>query len=123
MEIINGNQIPEQPRKRYDRSLSGNLYLGAMLILVGLLWLFHNIGIVNNWVFDMLFSWQMLLIVIGGYFLATRRWATGAIIGGLGLIFFIMNAFDIYISVSKIILPSVVIAIGLSILLSYRQRN
>lgn len=120
MEVINENKMPENPRRgdRNDVTLRGNIYLGVVLVLIGFLWLFRNMGWVGYGIWDTLMSWQMLLVVIGGYLLVVKKWAAGIIVGGVGVLFVFMDILDVYISVSKVILPVVVIAVGVSLLVT-----
>ena len=124
MDILNDNGIPQpqKPQKR-DTTWGGNLYLGVILILVGVVWLFYNFDMISYRFFDILFSWQMLVVVIGGYLIAVKRYSAGIIIGALGVLFVLMDAFDIHISVSKIVLPAVVIAIGISLLITFLNKK
>ena len=117
MEIINENKMPENnPRKekKADSSLTGNIYLGVILICVGALWLFKNLGWIGYGVWDFFISWQMLLVVIGGYLLAVRKWVAGAVIGGIGILGLFMDFLTMRISMG----PLVVIAIGLAIVIT-----
>lgn len=123
MEILNENHIPQGNHRGSsncckDPKRCGNIYLGVMLIATGLLWLFHNIGFIGSGVFNIIFSWEVLMIVLGGYMLAIRRYTMGAIIGGVGLLFLITSAFNIHISFSKVVLPIIIIAIGISLIVS-----
>lgn len=120
MEVMNGNPAPQQPQRKGGKpdNKGGYLFLGILLIAIGLVWLFHNFGIIRPHIFDILFSWQMLMVVIGGYLLSVRQYAPGGIVGGLGLLFLLVDAFNINISFTKVVLPSIVIALGASLLIS-----
>ncbi len=123
MEIINDNRMPEdnfrnRDRRERDVAMGGHIYLGIMLVLVGVLWLFYNFGWVGYRVWDFLISWQMLLIAIGGYLLAIRKWTAGIIVGALGVLFVLVDMLDVYVNVWKIALPSVIIVLGISLLVS-----
>lgn len=96
----------------------GNIFLGAALMATGVLWLLYNFHVMPWCVFDVIFSWQMLLVVIGGYLIASRKYVAGAITGGLGLIFVLTDVFNICIPTGKVILPVVIIAIGLAVILT-----
>ena len=58
---------------------SRNLFLGVTLIVVGVLWMMNNLELLSDSLFDVVFSWQMLLVLIGGYLLALRKWLAGGI--------------------------------------------
>ena len=62
---------------------SRNLFLGVTLIVVGVLWMMNNLELLSDSLFDVVFSWQMLLVLIGGYLLALRKWLAGGIVAGL----------------------------------------
>lgn len=59
---------------------SRNLFLGVTLIVVGVLWMMNNLELLSDSLFDVVFSWQMLLVLIGGYLLALRKWLAGGIV-------------------------------------------
>ena len=41
------------------------LATAAVFIIVGLLYLGRNFGLIDSYLFDILVSWQMLLVVVG----------------------------------------------------------
>lgn len=115
MEVM--NPMPsEKPDK--DVMRSRNIFLGLTFIVIGLLWLFNNLDMIPNSVFDVLISWQMLLVVIGGFLLSQEKWVAGGIITVLGVFFVASDLFGLDIPVKKVILPVVFIAAGISIVLS-----
>lgn len=120
MEVIDEKQIPEQRgrKKREDTTLAGRIYLGAILIVTGLFWLFRNMDIISYTTFGTLFSWQMLLVVVGGYLLVVRRWISGVIVGGLGVLFLFFDVFGVNLSFSSIILPILIMATGVALIVS-----
>ena len=123
MEILNENPAPQQRHKqgypkKSDPSTTGNIYLGVILILAGLLWLSYNFRWISYGVFDVIFSWQMLLTLIGGYLLAIRKWTAGIIVGGIGMLFLMIEVLDIHVSLSKVILPVIIMAIGIGLIIS-----
>ncbi len=125
MEIINDNRVPREPKRGRGDSgnTGGNIFLGAALMATGLFWLLYNFDVLPYCVFDAVFSWQMLLVVIGGYLIASRKYIAGGIVGTLGLVFVIADMFDICISMSKVALPAVIIAIGAAIILTKLGRK
>lgn len=118
MEVINDSRLPEQPHRKGETNIAGNIYLGIILVAIGVIWLFYNTGWIGYGLFNALFSWQMLLVAAGGYLLAVRRWSAGAIIGGLGVFFVVMDALDISLSFNKIVLPILVMAAGIALIVS-----
>lgn len=114
MEIIE-NKTPA-PAKRAIVS-AANIYLGSVLILSGLIWMFYNLDVVGRRFFTAVFSWEMLLVAAGGYLLALRRWALGGIVTAAGLLFVLSKHFGFHIPVGEIILPCVLIALGVAFLI------
>lgn len=118
MEIIDGNRLPERQPKRKEAPLAGNIYLGTVLVAIGLVWLLYNLHWISYGVFSFLFSWPMLLIVIGGYLLALRRRSAGLIIGGLGALFLVLTHLNITMSMGKIVFPVLLVAAGIALITS-----
>ena len=85
MEVINDSRLPEQPHRKGETNIAGNIYLGIILVAIGVIWLFYNTGWIGYGLFNALFSWQMLLVAAGGYLLAVRRWSAGVIIGNTSI--------------------------------------
>lgn len=112
MEITNRN------KNCRDNSCGRNIYLGVFLIATGALWLMRNLGLISGEVFNILISWESLLIVIGGFLMAMRNWISGAVIALTGVCFMILNILNVPVSFGKVILPAILIAIGISILAS-----
>jgi len=118
MEVINDSRPPQRPQKRKEGNLAGNIYLGGILVAIGLIWLLYNIGWIGYGLFHALFSWQMLLVATGGFLLALRRWGAGLLTGGLGILFMAMDVLNIHLSFSKIVLPVLLMAAGIALIIS-----
>ena len=116
MELVNKKQ-------RRVNSLDGgrNTFIGSVLVAAGVVWLLGNTGVVGPAFFDAVFSWQTLMIVIGGYLLCTRNYVAGGTIAGLGALFLAADLLDIHISFHRIILPVLLIVAGLAVLLRRTQ--
>ena len=110
MEVINDSRLPEQPHRKGETNIAGNIYLGIILVAIGVIWLFYNTGWIGYGLFNALFSWQMLLVAAGGY--------AGVMSGGLGVFFVVMDALDISLSFNKIVLPILVMAAGIALIVS-----
>lgn len=120
MEIINENPEPQQPsastNKGNMRQIGTKIYFGVILIILGILWLCDNFDLIGSNIWDVIFSWQMLITIIGGFLLSLKQWAWGGIITAIGASLLIIEEFHIDISIGKIILPLCVIAAGLALL-------
>ena len=92
--------------------------LGIILMFFGILLLAENIGIINTPVSHVIFSWQMLLIVIGSLGLINRRGVqpTSIILIGIGVFFLIPDIFNVTFDVGRLFLPFIFVIIGVSIL-------
>lgn len=108
MEIINGNNRPAADCRRQ--------YLGCVFIAAGLLWLLNNLDILGEKAFSMIFSWQTLLVLIGGYLLAVKARVAGWILIGIGAFFMVTQWLHIDLPVNKIVLPILIIVLGVTFL-------
>lgn len=126
MEIINGGKMPESNPKasrKNDTTILGGIFLGSVLVLMGLLWLGYNMDWIGYAAFDAIFSWRMLLVVVGGYLLAVRQWTSGIIVGCTGLLFVLFNIMDISVSFCKIVLPVIIVVAGAIIIVSKLRKS
>ena len=89
---------------------SRNLFLGVTLIVVGVLWMMNNLELLSDSLFDVVFSWQMLLVLIGGYLLALRKWLAGGIVAAVGLCLLLIDQLDWHIPLDKIAVPTILFA-------------
>lgn len=119
MEVINkqdrNNASPQQPRAQH-------IYLGIALIAVGAIWMLYNFDVIGYRFFDIFFSWEMLLLVIGGYLLSLKKWAAGGILVAVGAFFMATNLLGIHIPFDKVVLPLLCIVAGLAVILTRKYR-
>jgi predicted membrane protein len=95
---------------------------GIIVILAGLLLLAFNFDILSGDIRHIVFSWQMLLIVIGLVSLMTSESRTpGLILVFIGGFFIIPEIFDFHISFVKIFWP--VLLIGIGVLILFRKAH
>lgn len=107
MEVIKNNN------GRNDRYL----YLGVVLIAAGLVWLLKNTDVISYSLFDIIFSWEVMMVLIGGYLLLQERYFVGMLLTVVGLIFLFANILNLSVMFNKIALPVVVMTIGVSFLM------
>lgn len=122
MEVINSNSNQTDRSQSPAKPWAHHLYLGLALIAVGGVWLLYNFDVIGYKFFDIFFSWEMLLLVIGGYLLTMKKWAVGGIVALVGAFFMLANVLDIYIPFDKVVLPLLCIVAGLAIILTRRNR-
>lgn len=102
-----------------SRRKKGLLLGGLILVTLGTLLLLHRLFILN---FET--SWPLLLVVIGvGLFLINRRTWTGWILGGIGVILFVVNFviefFPEFEAWSDLVGPIILLIIGILLLYRY----
>ena len=69
MEIINGNNRRDVDGA-FKRPAAGSIYLGSLLVAVGIFWLLYNVGVMGYGLFSGIFSWMVLFVAAGGYSLS-----------------------------------------------------
>lgn len=79
----------DTPQKAHGHSRQGGLALAAILILAGIILFARQLGYINDNVYHVIKSWQMLLIVLGGLSLIGKRYYNGIVLIGIGLFFMI----------------------------------
>ncbi len=118
MEITNPSDRPQGAFRPQPR----HLYLGLALMAVGAVWMLYNFDVIGYRFFDVFFSWEMLLIVLGGYLLTLKRWTVGGIVAAVGAFFLLTDLLHLHIPFDKVILPALCILIGLAVILTPRRR-
>lgn len=80
-------QIDKKSGRRHY--ISDLIVLAVALILTGLVMVGYRTGYISEYIYKICISWQMLLIVLGVWSLARRRWSNGALLLGAGGFFMI----------------------------------
>ncbi len=109
---------PEQIKRKRGNSA---LYTGLFIILLGVIWLLRKAGVhLPGWIF----SWQMILIIIGVSIGVGNSFKNAAswILIGIGTIFLINDIYFIPYEVRQYFWPVLVIAIGLIIIFKPKSR-
>ncbi|HAN79327.1 MAG TPA: hypothetical protein DCQ31_16955 [Bacteroidales bacterium] len=100
------------------------IYLGAALILMGAAVMASNFNILPYFIEDAIFSWQMFLILLGSYFIFTKRnKTTGFILLAVGVFFIIPELFDLSFSFKRIFWPVILVVVGLTMILGHKSRS
>ena len=107
-----------------SRGKRGQLMGGLVLVTLGALLLLHRLVILNFYTT----SWPILLVAIGlGLFLINRRTWAGWIIGGIGVILFVVNFVIVFFpdveAWSDLVGPIILVIIGILLLYRYSHKG
>jgi len=96
---------------------TGRAILGIVLILIGIAFVGKTFDIFPHNITHYIFSWQMILIVLGIIFITSdHNRTTGWILLAVGLVFLIPDIIDVSYPVRRIFWPSLLILIGVLII-------
>lgn len=91
-----------------------SLVFGLIVLLLGLVWLMRNFGMISEYTWDIIFSWQMLLIAIGVINITNdSSRGIGWILIAIGGFFLVSDIFDLPTSFRNVFWPALLILIGL----------
>ncbi len=100
-----------------QKKIHGRSILGIILVLIGLVMIARSLNIFPSELADDLFSWPMILVVLGIIFLSSKsNNTTGWILLIIGTIFLLPRITDLPYSFREVFWPVVFIGIGLLIL-------
>ncbi len=106
---------------RHGRNSSNRLVIGIVLVIAGLFLFLRNTNIFPVFIEDILFSWQMLLIVIGLIITVGGANRTpGIILMAVGGFFLIPDLFNEIFGMYRIFWPAFFIAAGILIIFAGR---
>ena len=106
-----------------SRGKKGQLMGGLVLLTLGSLFILDRLLILSIYT-----SWPLLLVAVGlGIFLTNPHTLAGWIVGGIGVILFVVNFFiDFFPSVeawSDLVWPTILIIIGVLLLYRYYHKG
>jgi predicted membrane protein len=91
-----------------------SLVFGLLVLGLGFAWLLHNFGWIGDRAWDVIFSWQMLLIAIGIINIANdSSRGIGWILIAIGGFFLVSDYYDLPTSFRHVFWPALLIVIGL----------
>jgi len=94
-----------------------SLVFGLLVLGLGFAWLLRNFGMISEEVWDVIFSWQMLLIAIGIVNISNdANRGIGWILIAIGGFFMISEYYDLPTSFRHIFWPALLIIIGLTLI-------
>jgi predicted membrane protein len=105
-----------------------SLVFGLLVLGLGFVWLLHNFGIIGERAWDVIFSWQMLLIAIGVVNIANdSNRGFGWILVAIGGFFMVSEYYDLPTSFRHVFWPALLIVIGLVLIFGsakiFRRRD
>jgi predicted membrane protein len=97
------------------------LWLGAGIIVLGLLFLANNFGILDYEIRRYIFRWEVILIVLGLIFIVSKRnRSTGVILLVIGSVFYLRDFLHYNFSFWQVFWPCMLILAGLLIIFRHR---
>ena len=106
-----------------SHSKLNTIVTAAIFIIVGLLFLGRNFGIIDSYLFHILVSWQMLLIVVGVVNLIKRHFFGGVITIAIGAYFLLPEISGIEGEWAGMFWPVLLILVGIMILLKPKRHR
>jgi predicted membrane protein len=107
---------------RQGRHPSSRLVIGLVLVMAGFFLLLRNTNIFPNFIEDIVFSWQMLLIVIGLIItLGGTNRTPGIVLMVVGAFFMIPTLFHELFGSYQVFWPALFITAGILIIFTGRQ--
>jgi predicted membrane protein len=105
-----------------------SLVFGLLVLGLGLAWLSYNFGIIGDRTWDIIFSWQMLLIAIGIVNVSNdSHRGIGWILIAVGGFFLVSDYYDLPTSFRHVFWPALLIIIGLALIFGsskiFRRRD
>jgi predicted membrane protein len=114
----NDNIKPNNNSNKPDKRLG----IGIVFIFLGALFLFNNIGVIPSILTHYIFSWQMIIIVVGLFMLAgNKSHKSGLILIFVGVFFILPGLFGFERIRLGQLWPVVFVAIGIYILLRHKK--
>lgn len=97
---------------------TGRGIIGIVLILIGVALVGRTFDIFPHRIMRYVFSWEMILIVLGVIFISTRdNKTTGWILLLIGLVFWLPDIVDIPFGVKRLLWPAILIILGVIIII------
>ncbi|MBE9466899.1 MAG: hypothetical protein IMY72_01105 [Bacteroidetes bacterium] len=109
-----------QNSTKQSRRMDKRAFLGLIFILIGGIFLLHNYNLIPQNFTNIIFKWEMILIIIGAYNLLTKRIVSGIILIGIGSFFLIPDIFVLPNSFKELFWPVFLIIVGLAFILRKR---
>ena len=97
---------------------TGRAILGIVLIIIGIAFIGKTLDFFPHHVIRHIFTWEMILIVLGVIFISTRdNKTTGWILLIIGLVFWVPDFIHVPYSVRRLFWPTLLIIVGVAIII------
>jgi len=106
-----------------SRRSDKRFYFGVILIVLGVILILERLNLIPESVADLLISWQMLLIGIGGLSLIGGNRTAGTILIVIGGTFMIPELITVPHELRRIYFPLILVAVGIAILMRQRDHH
>ncbi len=114
----------ESNKKTFKKNTTAHLILGIVLVLLGIAVLAEIVDAVPWKMREIVFSWQMILIVLGVIFISGQESkSTGYILLAIGAFFIMPKFFDVPHFWRSLFWPSILILLGLLIIFGKGRRT
>jgi len=113
METFENNDLQMKPRHQFKTML-----VGILIVSFGLLYMLRNMGMINHSTWHMIFSWPMLLVVLGVVNLAERKFSWGVLLLAVGVVFLADRYYDLPYNLFTFFWPIIIIMVGVSLIFS-----
>lgn len=97
------------------------ILIAALFIIVGLMFLGKNLGIVDPYIFNIVISWQMLLIVLGVFNLFARHYVGAFVLMAIGAYFLVPQITGLEGEWLKTYWPVLLIIVGVGLLFKRKR--
>jgi len=111
--------------EKVQQTSSGNkrLYLGLLLIVIGVFWALERLNLIPSFWNDIFISWQMLLIGIGVFSLIGGNKTTGTVLIVIGGFFLLPELTHIPYEIRKLAWPILIVIVGVVLLITHGDKH
>lgn len=111
-----------EEKQNQPNKIAKNVLVGVMLVFVGGVILGERIGIIPWWIYDIIISWQMLLVGIGMISIVHKKQLIpGVIFIIVGGVFITPKIFDLAFEIRHVGLPAILITVRLIFIFNNRK--
>jgi len=94
------------------------MLVGVLIVTFGLLYMLRNMEVIDNSTWHMIYSWPMLLVVLGVVNLAEHKFSWGLLLLAVGTAFLADRYYDLPYNLFTFFWPALIIIIGIGLIFS-----